>query len=85
MSFQSRERFTIEPDLFTTPVVVVVDSPLSFRQRLAITIAVWRKRINARRCLAQMDARSLRDAGLSPAAAAYEAGKPFWQKMGPLR
>ena len=38
-----------------------------------------------RRCLAQMDARSLRDAGISPAAAAYESGKPFWEKMGPLR
>ena len=33
----------------------------------------------------QMDARSLRDAGISPAAAAYESGKPFWQPMGSLR
>ena len=29
--------------------------------------------------------RSLRDIGISPAAAAYESGKPFWQKMGCLR
>jgi len=32
-----------------------------------------------------MDARSLRDAGISPAAAAYESGKVFWQAFGPLR
>ena len=38
-----------------------------------------------RRCLAQMDSRSLRDAGISPAAAAYELGKPFWEKIGFLR
>jgi uncharacterized protein YjiS (DUF1127 family) len=38
-----------------------------------------------RRTLMQMDARSLRDAGISPAAAAYESGKPFWAKMGDLR
>jgi uncharacterized protein YjiS (DUF1127 family) len=38
-----------------------------------------------RRALAQMDARSLRDAGISPAAAAYESGKAFWEKVGELR
>jgi len=32
-----------------------------------------------------MDARSLRDAGISPAAAAYESGRPFWRPMGTLR
>jgi uncharacterized protein YjiS (DUF1127 family) len=32
-----------------------------------------------------MDARSLRDAGISPAAAAFEAGRPFWRKLGGLR
>ena len=85
MSFQSRERFTIEQDLFTTPAAGVKTSSPSFRQRLAVTVALWRERINARRCLARMDARSLRDAGISPAAAAYETGKPFWRKMGGLR
>jgi uncharacterized protein YjiS (DUF1127 family) len=32
-----------------------------------------------------MDVRSLREAGISPAAAAYESGKPFWRPLGPLR
>lgn len=83
MSFQSRDRLTIEPHRFVTPATGVV--PSSFRQRLAVTIAVWRERTAARRCLAQMDARSLRDAGISPAAAAFESGRPFWQKLGGLR
>ena len=83
MSFQSRNRFTIEQDLFATPAVAVTLP--SFRQRLAVTVAVWRERTMARRCLAEMDARSLRDAGIAPAAAAFESGKPFWQKLGGLR
>jgi uncharacterized protein YjiS (DUF1127 family) len=85
MSFQSRNHFTAEPNLFATPAVAKVAAPPSLRQRLALTLAVWRERTTARRCLAQMDARSLRDAGISPAAAAYESGKPFWQGMGGLR
>jgi len=34
---------------------------------------------------AELDSRSLRDIGISPAAAAYESGKPFWRRMGGLR
>jgi len=52
---------------------------------LAFTFVLWHQRREMRRSLAQMDARSLRDAGISPAAAAYESGKPFWTEMGPLR
>jgi uncharacterized protein YjiS (DUF1127 family) len=85
MSFQSRNRLTIEQNLYATPATTVEVAPRSLRQRLALTLAVWRERTSARRCLAQMDARSLRDAGISPAAAAYESGKPFWHKMGGLR
>jgi uncharacterized protein YjiS (DUF1127 family) len=84
MSFQSRDRLTIEQDLFVTSAAVAAPQP-SLHQRLVAALAVWRERTAARRCLAQMDARSLRDAGISPAAAAYESGKPFWQKMGGLR
>ncbi|MDB5489222.1 MAG: hypothetical protein JWQ58_2937 [Reyranella sp.] len=57
----------------------------TFGERLATLIAMWRGRIEARRYLAGLDARSLREAGISPAAAAYECGKPFWKKMGLLR
>ena len=58
---------------------------LGLVQRMRITWSLWRQRTAIRRSLAQMDARSLRDAGISPAAAAYESGKPFWQQMGNLR
>jgi uncharacterized protein YjiS (DUF1127 family) len=85
MSFQSRNRLTIEQDLYVTPADAAEAAPRSFRQRLGLAVAIWRERTAARRCLAQMDARSLRDAGISPAAAAYESGKPFWQQMGGLR
>ncbi len=80
MSFQSRDRFI--------PVARFPGSErvrASLRQRIALTFAIWRQRTEARRALASMDSRSLRDAGISPAAAAYEAGKPFWRKMGDLR
>ena len=68
-------------NIFVTPA-----SPKpTFRQRLALTVALWRQRTATRRFLAQVDARSLSEAGISPAAAAYESGKPFWRAMGSLR
>lgn len=85
MSFQSRERLTIAQDLFVTPAVAAEAPRPSLRRRIEVALAVWRERTTARRCLARMDARSLRDAGISPAAAAYESGKPFWRAIGPLR
>ena len=81
MSYESRHRIARQPDAFLTPVT---PRP-SLGQRLAATVRVWRDRKAARRYLAAMDARSLRDAGISPAAAAYESGKSFWQPFGPLR
>ena len=81
MSYQSRQRIAAHPVALVTPV-----SPRpSLRHRLAMTLKIWRARIAARRSLAAMDARSLRDAGISPAAAAYESSKTFWQAFGPLR
>jgi uncharacterized protein YjiS (DUF1127 family) len=81
MSFQSRHSLIDQSNLLVTP-----SSPKpSLRQQLALILAVWRQRAQARRDLARMDARSLRDIGISPAAAAYESGKPFWQQMGCLR
>ena len=81
MSYQSRQRLADQSVTFVTPV----SSRTSFRHRLAMTLKIWRERVAARRNLAAMDARSLRDAGISPAAAAYESGKTFWQAFGPLR
>ena len=80
MSYQSRQRIA-ESVTFVTSV----SSQPSRRHRLAMTLKIWRERTAARRNLAAMDARSLRDAGISPAAAAYESGKTFWQAFGPLR
>jgi len=80
MSFQSRDRLLGATDLYASPA-----ARPTWRQRLAFTLVLWRQRREMRRSLAQMDARSLRDAGISPAAAAYESGKPFWTEMGPLR
>jgi uncharacterized protein YjiS (DUF1127 family) len=85
MSYQSRQRFAAHPVALVTPASSPVSSRPSLRHRLAMTLEVWRARISARRNLAAMDARSLRDAGISPAAAAYESGKTFWQALGPLR
>jgi uncharacterized protein YjiS (DUF1127 family) len=81
MSHQSRNSLLAQPDLYLTPS----GARPSLAQRIAFTLALWRQRTEMRRSLAQMDARSLRDAGISPAAAAYESGKPFWQQMGGLR
>ena len=81
MSVQSRNRFVTQPDRYVTP------SPVrpSLHQRIAFTLVVWAQRREMRRQLAQMDARSLRELGISPAAAAYESGKPFWRSVGCLR
>lgn len=81
MSYQSRNGFSAPSGLYASTGT----PPQTLRQRLAIIWAVWRERTAMRRCLARMDARSLRDAGISPAAAAYESGKPFWERVGHLR
>jgi len=81
MSYESRHRIAGQYLVLATPV-----SPRPrLGARLAMTLKLWRERKVARRDLAAMDARSLRDAGISPAAAAYESGKSFWQPFGPLR
>ncbi len=87
MSFQYRNRLASPPDrLCTAATPLSTSSPGPSRlARIAITWQVWRRRIEARRNLATMDARSLTEMGISPAAAAYESGRPFWQPMGELR
>lgn len=81
MSYQSRQRLTDQTVAFVTPA----SSRPSLLQRLVMTLNLWQERVVTRRALAAMDARGLRDAGISPAAAAYEAGKSFWQPVGPIR
>ncbi len=81
MTSQSRHRIADQPIVFVTSTSL---RP-SLKHRLAMTLKLWRERSMARRHLAAMDARSLRDAGIPPAAAAYESGKSFWQPFGSLR
>ena len=45
----------------------------------------WLERIRARRALAHIDERTLREAGISPVLAEYEANRPFWQPLRDLR
>ncbi|MBS0540027.1 MAG: hypothetical protein JSR47_14775 [Proteobacteria bacterium] len=80
MSFQSRNR-SIPQNLY---VSVALPRP-SLRRRVALALAVWRERVVLRRRLAEMDVRCLRELGISPAAAAYESGRPFWRRLGTLR
>jgi uncharacterized protein YjiS (DUF1127 family) len=80
MSFQPRTP-PIPQNLYASEVL---PRP-SLRQRIGFTLALWRQRTEMRRRLAEMDSRSLRDVGISPAAAAYESGKPFWARVGCLR
>jgi uncharacterized protein YjiS (DUF1127 family) len=80
MSFQSRTDTTPQ-NLYLT----AAEPRASLGRRVALIFAVWRQRTEMRRRLAEMDARSLRELGISPAAAAYESGKAFWKRLGCLR
>ena len=80
MSFQPRTP-PVPQNLFASEVL---PRP-ALHQRVVLTFVLWRQHTEMRRRLAEMDTRSLRDGGISPAAAAYESGKPFWARMGSLR
>lgn len=54
-------------------------------QAAASLLATWRKRARSRRELAQVDARSLREAGIDPAFADFEVAQPFWREPIKLR
>lgn len=42
-------------------------------------LSTWRRRAKERRELSTMDARTLRDLGLSASDVNFEANKPFWR------
>lgn len=54
------------------------DRDTDWPTRLIAALRVWRRRIQARQALAQVDLRTLVDAGIDPVAAQYEAARPFW-------
>lgn len=68
-----------------THLVTPASESASLWQKTRKTLDLWRQRTRTRRFLAQVDARSLTEAGISPAAVAFEAGRPFWKPMGKLR
>lgn len=41
--------------------------------------AIWRRRTQERRELANLGRRTIRDLGLSPSEIQFEANKPFWR------
>jgi uncharacterized protein YjiS (DUF1127 family) len=49
-------------------------------RRLAQLAALAQQRIRQRRALARLDARLLRDIGVSPEQARRETAKPFWRE-----
>lgn len=49
--------------------------------RIAGTLRLWRERRAARRALAGIDARSLRDVGIAPELVEYEIAQPFWRDL----
>lgn len=55
-----------------------VDRDTGWLRRVAQSLRVRHRRMLARRLLAQIDARTLRDAGIDPMGAHYEATQPFW-------
>ena len=49
--------------------------------RIAAMLRTWHARRVARRELARVDARSLRDAGIAPELVDYEIAQPFWRDL----
>lgn len=43
-------------------------------------LATWRRRATERRELSSLDARTIRDLGLSTGEIQFEASKPFWRR-----
>ncbi len=80
MSHFSRDPFPSKPALLSVPAV---RQPL--HRRIVATLVLWRARLRMRAALARVDARSLRDAGITPSQAVFEANQPFWRKPGSLR
>lgn len=52
---------------------------LTWFGRLASTLVAWHERDRQRSDLARLDPYTLRDIGVNPGEAYFEAGKPFWR------
>ena len=54
------------------------DRHTAWLSRLGGALDVWHRRIRARQALAMVDIRTLKDAGIDPVAAQFEAAQPVW-------
>lgn len=48
--------------------------------RAAVVIATWETRYTTRKSLQKLDKHLLRDIGLDPLSASFEAQRPFWRE-----
>lgn len=64
-----------QPPVEIRPVSTLV----SIGQRALRAIQTWQSRVEQRQQLASLDARLLKDMGISPVDAMAEAAKPFWK------
>jgi uncharacterized protein YjiS (DUF1127 family) len=81
MSHLRRDLFPVDPFSDDPTLTSVAVPRLPLHRRLLAKLRLWRERARARNALAQVDERSLRDAGISPAQASFEASQPFWRRL----
>ena len=67
------------------PMQIAIERVKQRGPGLGALVRVWLERIRARRELARVDERSLRELGISPGLARYEASRPFWRALRNLR
>jgi uncharacterized protein YjiS (DUF1127 family) len=85
LSHLRRDLFPVDP-FHEDPTFQSVSLPrLPWHGRLLAKLRLWRERARTRGALAEIDARSLREAGISPVQAEFEANQPFWRRPGSLR
>jgi uncharacterized protein YjiS (DUF1127 family) len=90
MSHFSRDPFPALPETWSLGVPawtaqVRPAAPIGFVTRLLKQLSVWRQRARMRDTLATFDVRMLRDLGISPGQAEFEANQPFWRHPTSLR
>ncbi|MGH8352669.1 MAG: DUF1127 domain-containing protein [Pseudomonas sp.] len=67
---------TLQP---TASVLSVTKTRGGWLLRVFASLGLWQQNARTRRQLAQLDARLLADAGISPAERLAELDKPFWR------
>ncbi len=65
--------------IFASIVAEMLRLPWTLARKLVQTLLTWQRRAAERDRLATLDPRLLADMGISEAAAAREAGIPFWR------